>query len=306
MGAPPTPPGAPPGAPPAMAPGVTEALEEQLTGSRAIHFLTKRVPPPAFLYVTADDGLYVSVSNLQAGLQMTVTATLLLPDGRVQPNAWTVTPPATGAATAYLFPLYESFVLNVSLMPSTPLRYGAAWCFVAVRRGGLASGINLQTLIADYLDAYSGPTWPGAQIRHTAEAPGLTLTTYTASVTAGQGFTFTVPSYARILLRSITYIITTSAAVAYRNLNLTLTDPSGNAAYYEYAEPNLPASQTAIFSYALARGGAQSAFATGSMSRSLPELYLLPGAQVKIIVGSMQAGDQLTSVTLYYEQWFTT
>ena len=42
------------------------------------------------------------------------------------------------------------------------------------------------------------------------------------------------------------------------------------------------------------------------MSRSLPELYLLPGAQVKIIVGSMQAGDQLTSVTLYYEQWFTT
>lgn len=305
MGAPPTPPGTPPPDDGAGGIGLTETLEQQLVGNREVHFQTKRVQPPAALYVTGDDNLYVAVSNVQAGLALTLTATMLLPDGRVQASAYNMTPPATGAQTVYLFPLAECFLLNVSLMPASAVRYGATWVFCCIRRGGIPSGINLQTLISDYVDAFGGPSWPSAGQLHTAAEPGLMMTTYVPSVAVGSDYVFTVPSYARVLLRSLTYVITSSASVGNRNLAVQLTDPSGNLAFQDFAEPNLPASQTAIFSYALGRGAGQTAFATGSLSRTLPEVYLLPGAQVKVHIQGVLAGDQLTAVTLYYEQWYS-
>jgi hypothetical protein len=306
MGAPPTVPPDQPAPAPDQPASFAEALESRLVGTRAIHFVTHRVQPPAALYVTSDDGIYLSISNLQPNLQLTITATLLLPDGRVQANAWNISPPSTGTATAYLFPLYEAFMLNVSLMPASPLRYGAAWCFVAVRRGGMASGINLQTLIADYLDAYSGPTWPGSRIRHTAEEPGLILTSYTATLASGVNFIFTVPSYARMLLRGITCQFVSSATVGNRYLALMLTDPALNAAYVDTTDASFAANNTVVIGWGLMRGGFQTAFANGWMSRSLPEIYLLPGAQIQLNMNPSLAGDHLQAITLYYEQWFTT
>ena len=221
MGAPPTTPSATPPDDQKPQPGVTEQIEHQMIGARDVSFETHRVNPPAALYVTQDDGLYVVVSNVAAGLSINLTATVLLPDGRVQANAWLMTPPSTGVQTPYLFPLAESFLLNVSVMPTASVRYGQTWVFVCVRRGGMVSGINLQTLIAASLDPYGGPTWPGGNLQHSIQGPGLLQFSPYGAVALGTAFIWQVPAWGRVLMHPVFCQFNTSATVPPESFILT-------------------------------------------------------------------------------------
>lgn len=305
MGTSPQPPGAPPTPPGDRAVSAAEELERQLIGARAIDFATRHVQPPTFLYVTADDGLYCLVSSVQPGLILNVTATMLLPDGRVQAGAWQMAPPSTGAQTAYLFPLAESFLLNVSVQPTTGVRYGQTWCFVAVRRGGMASGINLQTLISGSVSSYGGPTWPGADLQQSVAQPGLILEQYTDPVALGTNFVFTAPSFARVQVRSIYAQFITSATVINRSLLLSMADGSANGFYFEVTEAAIAASSTVSITWALGVGWAQTAVSQGAMTRSLPNLLLNPGWTLTLGAVNRQAGDQFRYVCMEYEQWFS-
>jgi len=304
MGAPPTTLPAPPAAPPGEMAGFTEALERQLVGARAVEFVTRHVQPPAALYVTADDGLYCLVSNVQAGLVLNLTATTLLPDGRVQANSWQMAPPSNGTQTPYLFPLTESFLLNVSVMPAGSVRYGQVWIFCTIRRGGLASGVNLQTVLSDYLDAYGGPTWPGSRIRHATEERGLVIQTLYGALPSGQAVTLTMPVWARALVRSVFCQLNTSATVASRQVYLDLLDAAGNRMYRDMTEPTVAASSTGAYSWGLKLGTAQSAPALNYLVRSLPEVFLMPGGQLLVSAANLQATDGFVNVQVDYEQWF--
>jgi hypothetical protein len=284
---------------------VAEQGEHALTGNRRVHFVTDRVQPPAALYVTADDGLFVNVYNLAAGLTLNLVATLLLPDGRVQANAWNMILTSTGAPQSFLFPLTEGYLINATITPTASSRYGQTWVVVSIRRGSITAGINLQTLMSDYVDAYAGPTWPGSSIRHSIEEPGLMLTQYVAANPVGQPFTLSVPAFARIILRSIFTAFTTSAGVATRDLQLYLTDGSGNQVYSDVVEATQAAATTGFYSWGLKSGFAQTALTSSYMTRSLPEVYLLPGATVFLTALNIQAGDQFRFLSMYYEQWFT-
>lgn len=279
--------------------------ESQLIGSRMVHFRTRQVQPPAALYVTADDGLYCLVSNIQPGLVLNLTATVLLPDGRVQPNSWSMAAPSTGAQTPYLFPLAESFLLNVSVQPASGVRYGQTWIFVAIRRGGLSSGINLQTLISDSLSSFGGPTWPGSQLRHSVSDPGLILTQYTASNPAGQQFAFVVPNYARVKMRSVLFHYTAGAGVGNRNPTLAMYDASANAIYFEELETAVTASQTVILSWGLILGYAQTLTATLNAVRSLPDIVMMPGFTMILNAVNIFPADAFSGINLSWEQWFS-
>jgi hypothetical protein len=285
--------------------GLAFAAERALTGNRRVHFVTDRVQPPAALYVTSDDGLFCTVYNLAPGLTLNLVATLLLPDGRVQANAWNMALTATGSPQSFLFPLSEGYLINATITPTASSRYGQTWVVVSIRRGSITGGINLQTLISDYVDAYAGPTWPGSTIQHSISEPGLMLTAAAAANPVGQPFVLTVPTFARILLRSLFASYVTSAAVANRTVQLYLTDGSGNLVYADTAEATQAASLTDNYSWGLKSGFAQSALTSNYMNRSLPEVYLLPGATVNLTAINIQAGDQFRFLAMYYEQWFT-
>ena len=305
MGAPPTIPPPPADGAPATPLELALQREEALIGARDVRFATRVVQPPSALYVTADDGLYCLVSNLQAGLTLNLTATTILPDGRVQANVWQMTPPATGAQTAYLFPLVESFLLNVSVQPVSGVRFGQTWLFVAVRRGGLASGVNLQTLISNSVSSYGGPTWPGAALQQSIALPGLILEQYTDPVALGTNFVFTAPSFARVQVRSIYAQFITSATVINRSLLLSMADGSANGFYFEVTEAAIAASSTVSITWALGVGWAQTAVSQGAMTRSLPNLLLNPGWTLTLGAVNRQAGDQFRYVCMEYEQWFS-
>jgi hypothetical protein len=305
MGAPLTPPGSSPPGDVSQPAGVTEALEQSLTGNREVHFRTRSVEPPAALYVTADDGLYVVISNVAAALNVAMTATLLLPDGRVQANSWGMTPPSTGLQTPYLFPLSEGFLLNVSIMPTSSIRHGTTWAFIALRRGGLASGINLQTLISDYLDSYGGPTWPGSPQSHSLSEPGLIVQSYYGNLATGLLPTVTVNSWNRILMRSIYAQLSCSAAVGTRQVLLDMLDPTGNIMFRDMTEITQAAGSSIGYSWGLKLGTSQTAAAANYMCRSLPEVYLIPSSSIVVNCANMQAGDQFIKVCVNYESWFS-
>jgi hypothetical protein len=204
-----------------------------------------------------------------------------------------------------LFPLTEAFLLNVSVLPTTSVRHGNTWVICAVRRGGIPSGTNLQLLLSDYVDSYGGPTWPGPTIHHAQAGPGLILTSAVSTTPAGQNYTFTVPAYARILLRSVLAQLTTSSQVATRQARILISDGSGAPYYHEVVDLTQAASTTSTYVWGLKLGYSQTAFQQATDTRGLPELYLLPAFTVNIGVFGMQSLDVITQVNINYEQWFT-
>ena len=306
MGTPPTPPaGQPPADSQEQPHGLTFAAEHSLIGARAVTFRTQGLNPPSILYTTADDGLYINVSNLQPGQTLTFASQFLLPDGRLQPMVWTVNPPPTGAATAYLFPLTEGYLFNLTCTPAGSTRRGSTWVYAAIRRGNLLSGVNLQTLLQDYVDSLSGPTWPGGTLRSSTDGVGLMTTQFTNSVTAGQPFNYTVPAYARVRVRSIMVFLATSAAVGNRDPYLLLSDNSTNQIFHDEIEPAMVASKSVFMCWAFMLGWAQTALSQNNMARSLPDLILNPGYTLQVNADGLLAGDQFQFITLCLESWFS-
>jgi hypothetical protein len=285
--------------------GTTLSQERRLVGSRDVTFATRGLNPPSMLYVTADDGLYVAVVNIQGGQSITIAAQFLLPDGRLQPNVWTINPPATGALTTYLYNLAEGYLFNLTVQPVPNTRRGVTWIYAALRRGSLASGNNLQTLIQDYIDSLSGPTWPGGQLRSPTDGHGLPAIAYTATVPAGQQYLYTVPSYARIVIRTINAYFQASAQVATRQAYMNMLDNSGHVVYYDTVEATQAASAGVQYTWAYLLGINQTTVVAGSVLRSLPEQYLNPGYSINLGAINNQTGDQWQSINIALEQWFS-
>jgi hypothetical protein len=304
MGSPPTPP-----APPAPdqdqdVRGLAFAAERGLTGSRFIQFATRNIPPPAALYVTADDGLYINVTNIQPGQSLTFAAQFLLPDGRLQPNVWTVTPPSTGAQTAYLFQLSEGFLFNLTCVPSAVTRRGVTWIYAALRRGSLASGSILQTLIQDYVDSLSGPTWPGSQLHNSSEGRGLMTVTVESNPSAGSAVVITTPTYMRTRVCALVVKFITSAAVSNRKPYILLQDPLGPV-YQDVIENTVTASTTLTLYWAIGLGWAQTAAVNTWQTRGLPDFTLNPSSTITSWMSGNDPADTATGIVLTTEQWFS-
>jgi len=285
--------------------GATFREEHRLIGSRYVTFATRGLNPPSMLYVTSDDTLYINVSNLQANQNLNFAAHFLLPDGRLQPMQWTVNPPSTGAATAYVFPLTEGYLFNLTCTPAASTRRGNTWVYAATRRGNLQSGINLQTLLSDYVDSLSGPTWPGGAQRNSTDGPGLmVMLAAGGGPTTGANYIFTVPSYARIRMRSITAQLNTVAAVANR-YPAVFWYVGGYTSYVDGASGAVTASKQVWCSWAFGLGWAQESGPPLSLTRGLPDMLLNAGDTFQVGAWGMQAGDQYLGIVLNYEQWFS-
>jgi hypothetical protein len=305
MGGPPTVPPVPTETPETPQPGgLAFAAEHALIGNRSVTFKIKEVNPPSYLYCTPDDGLYFNVANVQAGQTLTFSAQFLLPDGRLQPMVWTVNPPATGAQTAYLFVLSEGYLFNLTCTPTPSTRRGTTWVYAALRRGSLVSGNNLQTLLQDYVDAYSGPTWPGGQLRASTEGTGLIVGSAPAAPAAGNPFIYTTPAYARTRIRSLSALLTTSAQAASRRPYVWLYDAFGTI-YQDSLENTVAASSNIYPVWAFGLGWEQTAQAATTETRGFPDLLLNPGSSVYFGAGALQTGDVINNVNLVVEQWFS-
>jgi hypothetical protein len=129
---------------------------------------------------------------------------------------------------------------------------------------------------------------------------------YTATVTAGANYVYTVPSYARVRVRAVTGFLTTSAVAGNRYAFVSYLDNSGNQIFVDETEAALIASKSCFYSWAYLFGWAQTAFTPmGNLCRSLPDILLNAGQQFCLNIDSVQTGDQYHYVNLTTEQWFS-
>jgi hypothetical protein len=286
-------------------PLTTAQLENQLVGTRAVTFQVSGVPPPSALYITQDDQLQVITANSLAGQSIIIVAQLLLPDGRLQANQWQVNPAATRALATTVFPLGEGYLINVSVIPTvSPTRRGQTWIQVGVRRGGVAGGQLVQTLIADYVDTFYGGTWPGGRITNSLDGRGYLRSILGPTPAVGANILETVPPNAHWVVQSMYFGLQTSATAGNRQMSVALDD-GANIFWNDQCEPLVAANTNVTFCWGKQLGWAQTTAVNAFVGRSLPEIRLGPGFHISTWITAKQAGDALTGLTYLVEEFMS-
>ena len=116
------------------------------------------------------------------------------------------------------------------------------------------------------------------------------------------GFTRTVPGASRWRIQSVSFVLVADANAANRIPRVEYLDAAGNVFAAVAAPFNLTANLTARFTFAIGviQFGANAAAQIGA---SLPDLHLNPGLSVRVAVGGVQAGDQISGAALFVDQW---
>lgn len=127
-----------------------------------------------------------------------------------------------------------------------------------------------------------------------------------AQPAAGAGFTYSVAGgfYARVL--AVLCQLTTDATAANRWVEARVTDADGTVWERFGAGVLIPASTTVQLAWSDERG--ESEWATAGADASpiympLPARFLQPTEQLRVAVGNVQAGDQLSAVRISVERF---
>lgn len=126
-----------------------------------------------------------------------------------------------------------------------------------------------------------------------------------ASPAAGAGLTQKLdPTYLWRPL-SVRFSLSTDANVANRFVSVDYCDPEGNVYLRNAPGLVITASTTGqIFDFNYQRAVAEWASGTDIMS-PLADLFLPAGWQIKLTIGSVQAGDQISSIFMLFQKWLT-
>lgn len=123
-----------------------------------------------------------------------------------------------------------------------------------------------------------------------------------ASPVAGAGFTHPVPGSVVQLVRSVSFVLVNFAAAANRLPRLEYLNGNGDV-FAAVAAPFVTTTgKTARFTFAVGiqQFGANDAAQIGA---PIPAYMLQDGLAVRVVVGAMNAGDQLSAISLFVDQW---
>jgi len=278
------------------------------------------------LYIQRDDLLALQMVTSQAGEIVDFNIRLLLPDQPVprQPDSQ---PPEgtplrrraggyiqsinlsiiqTGAlrtAQNLVVPMAEGYLLSVAATARTATFPGQTFARATLNRFRTLGSPSTAaySLLQSYVTIGTVYGWPTGSLKLISEGPGWLHSILVANPAAGVDWTFTVPGSARLRLQSLRAVLTTSAAVANRNVQIQITD-GVNTVWIASA----PASVVA--------GTAQQLVATGTNSPTgvvttifsvvVPPALLLPGFwTIGTSTQNIQAADQWSAIALAVEEW---
>lgn len=121
---------------------------------------------------------------------------------------------------------------------------------------------------------------------------------------AGAEFTVAIPGQFVSKLRTVTFLLTTSAVVANRQVTVEYQDGNGNAWIQAGAAVNVLAGSVQEFSAYI--GGGNGAWNTGTpVFFGLPDVFLEPGRVLVIDVDGIDVSDTLTKIQLGWERFPT-
>lgn len=286
-----------------------------------------RVGPPSTLYIQRDDRLIVNTWASVAGLTARVGARILIPQqiipgqptvdgampagltvvpgGYIQLLITDINPTGNRARNITEIDLLEGYLLDLAVYSRVaPVLRGQLFADAVLARASGALATSVQGLTADYLTTANHTTWPGGRIQQSAEGPGWSHSINVPNPAAGADWIFTAATAQRLQIKSLSSILTPSAAVANRNVSLIIDD--GVNTVWQVIQPtSIPASQVTTLS-ATTTNATAGVIPTIQTQIFPPNLFLEPGWRLRSSTGNLQAADQWSAIWLAVEEWIET
>lgn len=266
-------------------------------------FAEQDLQPPTQFWVTPDDTLTVGIRNSLTGVQVQIDARMWRIDGESSNPNFRVSPPADRVLRYTSQPLFYGYLTSVVAFATgaTLPRRGHTYVSLQVSRTPAQSFTQVLTMGAGYLAGSNFVQWPYSRISDATDGAGLLRAITGTTPAAGAEITETVPTNGRWRLRSLRLSLTTSAAVATRQVavgfqsgaNLFLKIP-GIAAQ--------TASQSVVQNFFA--GDPTIGFAQTDQYFPLPpDLVIDTGFTLITQTANLQAGDQWSPPLYEVEEW---
>jgi len=267
-----------------------------------VSFAAAGVQPQSPMYVTCDDSLEVDTFSSAAPVNLSISARVLTPQGRIDIQNWSHTPATNRSQATSCYPLAEGWLLSVVVM-SAELGYlrGHCWCVVSILHGAADVGLITAVLLGDYATGSGWLGWPGGFIRSSVEGPGRVYSLIGSAPAAGAEISQAVPTNALWRLLALEFGLTTGVAAATRLCRLVIDDGTNDLQRVEAAQTQV-ASLTKTYSWG--PGMPSRVAVTSDNLAPIPQDTRLPsGFRIRTVTDSIQAADQYTAPRFLLEEW---
>lgn len=269
-----------------------------------VRFKCHQVQPPAYDYITADTYLQINVYPTTAENPVTISAKLLLPEGRITTQQWTVIPQVGPNINQFIEPMQEGFLLSLTATiasESTVLR-GDTYVQVGLQYSADPSTPLFRVILQGYVTTTCALGYPDGSLEESVSGKGMIQTVVSGTPLPGNDFEYNFPTALRGRIISALATLNTSATVGDRQVNLAIFT-SSLPAFGGGSSTTIPASTTANFSFCAIPLGNAPLVNGFIISPIPPDIPLLPGGKVYSVTTNLDSGDQWSPVIVTLETW---
>lgn len=190
-----------------------------------IRFQVGNVPPSQFLYLQDNDFLAFTFFTNSAPAQVQLTYRYLTPQGEIKQGTQQFA--LVGAINSFNFTLGECWLISFGLQRVSPTGQNVITFAqsLIIRDQNTGAGQNIYGVIwQGFVQVTSGNGWPGTPAKELLDGPGNIRSVVGTTPAAGAEITETVPAFRRWTLLSVRAILTSSAAVANRQVTAVYDD----------------------------------------------------------------------------------
>lgn len=259
------------------------------------------IPPDIGPYVLADDLLQVTLAGNGSSTAI-INYAVLTRDNGIVLGQERFTNTGTNSGSTQSFQLREGFLLSVTVVPSANLGTGAyLWATVGIRRLTQTRQNIYQVLCQGYTYALAPLTFPQSPVKVPSDGGGCVRVISGATPAAGADISESVPSAVRWQLLSLRATLTTSAAVANRQVGLTLDDSTNR--FYDSAQGPAQAASLA-WAYTFAPLGVAQVQTNTQVSIQTPADFPLEAQfRIRTVTLAIQAADQWSGLFYLVREW---
>lgn len=265
--------------------------------------LHPQLAAPSLVYLTGEDVVQLVSWNSLAAVKLKARLRILTADGRIVVYPLEQTPATNRTQTSSSFTPVEGWIIAASVEASagTPSR-GQTFAALRIVRGAGAINEESATIAADYVTSQQRLAYPGSGVRSSLDGAGFFRLVTGTVPGAGADITEATPSGARWRLVGFRAALTTSAAVANRDVQLILDDGAN-----EYWRQAANANQTASLTFTYAGGNigdrANGASVNDVQFATPAGAVMMPGWRFRTSTALIDVADQWAVPRYAVEEW---
>lgn len=258
--------------------------------------------PPTQTYVGKDDSIWVGAATQNNGLVVTLNARYLMPDGTIQITQQPFRYAQSRQMVYQQMNLPECFLLSVAAVCNVQGgSTSSVYIEVVLSRFAPSLFNSAQTLCQGYSTSNQPVSWPGGVNSTSVDVAGAIIPAGTSAPAAGNNFSITVPSNAKWRPIALNFTLTTSAAVANRMMIITLDD---GVNVFATGGNNNFITAASVFTVCVQTASAMNSSGVNVTAVNLfAGTFLLPGFRIRSLITNLQAGDQISAVSMLVEEW---